>query len=137
MGDRANIYLVDNVDRETGKVLGGIYLYTHWRGHLWPETLGHALDSTLAQDRWDDPEYLARIITQYVFADLVDSSSGGGISTRIGDNGHDIIVVDLYAEKVYFASEGREKDSGYWRHGRSYADYVDTVLNPGWQGECG
>jgi hypothetical protein len=38
MGDRANIYLVDN--RDAGR---GIYLYTHWNGYEWPEKLRQAL----------------------------------------------------------------------------------------------
>jgi hypothetical protein len=116
MGDRANIYLVDTNDAKHG-----IYLYTHGSGYEWPEHLRKALD--FGRDRWGDEQYLARVITTSVFANIADQTSGGGVSTVIGDNSYPIIVADLVNSQVHFAEEGKEKER-QWSHGRSFAEYV-------------
>lgn len=119
MGDRANIYLeMPGKDGEPD----GIYLYTHYYGHEWPEMLRQALE--FGRGQWTDDQYLARIVTSRVFADLVDSEVGGGVSLRIGDNGYPIIVCDLIRREVSFAAEGGERDPRARRGHMSFADYV-------------
>jgi len=124
MGDRANIYLVTPKSYGPKAQVGGIYLYTHWSGYAFPEKLREALE--FGKGRWDDDQYLARIITSRVFADLVDSETGGGIGLTIGDNeiGRPVLVVDLINGTVSFAAEG---DEGYpsRRYGqKTFAEYV-------------
>lgn len=105
MGDRANVYL--EMSGKDGQP-DGIYLYTHWKGHAWPELLREAL--SFGRGRWNDDQYLARIITSRMFADLVDDETGGGVSLRIADNEYPIIVCDLIHQRVSFAEEGSECD---------------------------
>lgn len=117
MGDRANIYVVDRRpaaadDTETI----GIYLYTHYYGDEWVEQLRQALALPIAQRRWNDPQYLIRIVTDYVFRSLRDSETGGGISTEIGDNSYPITILDVANGTVSFAAEGSEEDRNNWRH---------------------
>jgi hypothetical protein len=122
MGDRANIYL------EMPKAYGqdaersGVYLYTHWSGSEWPEKLREALE--FGKGRWDDDPYLARIITSRVFADLVDSETGGGLSLVLTDNEYPITVVDLSNQTVSFAPLGGETDSNQRVAVKSFADFV-------------
>ncbi len=93
MGDRANIYLHDSDIPATG-----MFLYTHWSGYRWPAALQEAL--TFGKGRWDDPQYLARIIASRVFHELVDSETGGGLSTEMGDNEYPLLCVDLVRKTV-------------------------------------
>jgi hypothetical protein len=117
VGDRANIYLTQASDTERG-----IYLYTHWSGYRWPERLREALE--FGKGRWNDSQYLARIITSRVFAELVDETVSGGIGLEIGDNERPITIVDLDGMTVSFSNEGQETQRKEWTDTRSFADYV-------------
>lgn len=122
MGDRANILVVGE-PAENGTV-HGIYLYTHWSGYRWPETLRAALDSANARRRWRDGTYLTRIIVSQVFGDIHDSEYGGGISTRRTDNEHPITILDIPNQRVAWALEGSELDTEEWYGHISFADFV-------------
>ena len=122
MGDRANVFMVDQKPDSTGLV-HGIYLYTHWNGYRWPEMLREALDSPVARGRWEDEQYLARIIVDQLFADLRDRETGGGISTVRGDNSYDIIVLDMLNQRVAFARQGEESQVDNWFEPQSYAQF--------------
>lgn len=132
MGDRANIFVVDNDPTR------GIYLYTHWNGHRWPEALRKALDSPQARDRWDDPAYLTRIVATQVFADLGASSTGGGISTWMCDSNRPVIVLDVVKGTVAFANHPHEHQRQDWYDQMSFdeftaqekADYPVTKCGP-------
>lgn len=52
----------------------GIYLYTHRKGQDWPERLRQALITGPARLRWEDPQYLARILIDQLFSDLRDKA---------------------------------------------------------------
>ena len=95
MGDRGNIRLV-------GKQFGptGIYFYTHWSGSSIKEWLANALER---KQRWEDPAYLARIIFCELIApgDDLLGETGYGISCRIQDNEHNILVVDTDNLRVW------------------------------------
>jgi len=123
MGDRANIYL-EMPTPDGGR--GGVYLYIHWSGESWPESLREAL--AFGRKRWNDDQYLARIITSRVFADLVDEETGGGLSLRIGDNERPIIVVDLAGQTVSFAREGSETDPEQRQHSMSFEEFTAQPL---------
>lgn len=87
MGDRGNI-----VVRQSDSPSDDVWFYTHWSGSEIKETVQSAL---ARQQRWDDPPYLARII----FCELVKGNeadeAGFGISTRLQDNEHPILFVDI------------------------------------------
>lgn len=122
MGDRANIYLVMPKSYGPKAETGGIYLYTHWSGYRWPEALREALE--FGKGRWNDDQYLARIITSRVFGDLVESETGGGIGLTIGDNEHLITVANLVDNTVSFAEEGDETDPRKRFGTMTFAEYV-------------
>jgi hypothetical protein len=59
------------------------------------------------KSRWTDPSYLARII----FVEMgggEQSETGHGISTRMCDNEHPIILVNCDAQKVELRSETKD-----------------------------
>ena len=93
MGDRANILIGSSNNDE----FRGVYLYTHWAGTELPETLQSALRRG---ERWDDEQYLARI----VFCEMVKGNESGetgyGISVSLGDGGGRILRVDTTSQTV-------------------------------------
>ena len=94
MGDRGNIVI--EADGQTFP--HEVYLYTHWDGSNVKKTLKKAL--VKGRDRWDDPQYLARVI----FQTLIDGDqnvTGYGLSTKMGDGGTEIYV-NLEQQKVKF-----------------------------------
>lgn len=100
MGDRGNI--VVRQEKDTNR--GDVWFYTHWSGNQ----IAHAVHRALAKrERWNDDSYLARII----FCQLIDSDTEGttgfGISTRMQDNEHPILVVDVPGQCVFFVEEER------------------------------
>lgn len=119
MGDKANVFVRQEEDG------AGVYLYTHWGGHNLPETVQAALAHKVS---WDDPQYLARVIFCHMIGDDVRGDLNYGISARIGDNGHKILVVDATVKggRVgYAAPPSRRQDPQpspvLWT---SFADFV-------------
>lgn len=94
MGDRGNIIVIDDVT----DVLHprGVVLYTHWSGTEIKDTLKQALRH---EDRWDDAAYLTRIIFDKLRGGDT-GTTGYGISSFIGDNEHDFLVVDVKRQVV-------------------------------------
>ena len=103
MGDRANVYSVDQSDRTKG-----VYLYTHWCGEELPFIVQGAL---LRRQRWSDGSYLNRIIFSEMIKDSVTDETGYGIGANMGDNGRPIIVVDVANQTIGFAEEGKEPET--------------------------
>jgi len=100
MGDRANILV------KADKKDSGVYLYTHWGRESLPGVLGEALKPKL---RWDDPQYLARII----FDKMVGKNQGGecgfGISSQPGDGTDYVLIVDCDAQTITDANLDKPK----------------------------
>lgn len=71
MGDRAQVHIEDT----------GVYLYTHWGATNLPTTVANALGRDA---RWNDPEYLARII----FDEMTEGSHGSETGHGIGMEQH-------------------------------------------------
>jgi hypothetical protein len=91
MGDRANL-VVETGDDER------VFFYTHWGGSELPAALHRGL---ARKQRWDDPSYLARIL----FDELsrghdIDDECRYGISGRIQDNEHDVLLVRPLSKTV-------------------------------------
>jgi len=73
MGDRAQVLIEDE----------GVYLYTHWEGSKLENTVKRAIGK---RQRWNDPEYLARIIFDEMIGDDQGNETGYGIGgTEHGD----------------------------------------------------
>lgn len=107
MGDRANIFFVDDQEGTEGR---GVYMYTHWSGAALPEIVQRGL--ARGKPRWSDAQYLGRILFCELVADDVEGETGFGLSTRLGDNEHAIIRVDAKRTRVSFHLPGRERDLG-------------------------
>jgi len=121
MGDRGNIV----IRQSAGTNSGDVWLYTHWGGTDIPEVVKRALAK---KQRWDDKSYLARII----FQELVGDDKGGtgfDLSTRLQDNEHDLLVVDIPSQKVCVVDPNVEKDGKLPvdykpKRGWTFEDYV-------------
>jgi len=69
MGDRGQVIIEDT----------GIVLYTHWRATELPDDVFRSLS---LRERWDDPEYLARIIFCHMTQSRCSTETNGyGIGT--------------------------------------------------------
>ena len=96
MGDRAQVLMKDE----------GVYLYTHWGAYTLPKDVAVALDSQAGRGRWEDPEYLARIVFDCMKKDDTTGETGFGISTHEGD-AQFVIEVDSAKQTV------RHEDQSY------------------------
>jgi hypothetical protein len=111
MGDRANV-LVKADDKDSG-----VYIYTHWSGEELPKLVQKALAK---EWRWDDAQYLTRIIYDTVVGKEFGTETGFGISTQVGDGDDRVIEVNSDAETVKLNKKTY-----------SFQEYVD-LKNPKW-----
>ena len=111
MGDRANVIVHDGAET--------VCLYTHWAGTELPETLQAAL--IRGRERWDDAQYLARIIFCEMVKGCEMSVLGYGISQTPGDGADRILHVDVNSQSISIANGPRI----------SFSEYV-SLPNIGW-----
>ncbi len=129
MGDRGNIVIKQFGSDER------VYLYTHWRGTELPTILRDALASEAGRRRWNDNVYLARIIFTEMQRNARDPELGFGISTRLTDNEHPILVVDCEAREVRVEADPDGRSSPAVGKRWSFEDYVKLPFahHPGWE----
>lgn len=77
MGDRGNIVVQGDGSK--------VFLYTHWTGSDLPNILKRALKR--GESRWDDAQYLTRIIFCEMVGYDINGTTGFGISSVEGDGG--------------------------------------------------
>jgi hypothetical protein len=118
MGDRANVLVRDNY------YTNGVYLYTHWGGYNLPKVLQNALKK---EWRWDDASYLARIIFDEMTDGEHGKETGYGISSRVGDGGDRILIVDTGMQRIFFA----DKEWSFTQYCHLSGDDLDNVWNMG------
>lgn len=115
MGDRGNII-----------VRGGgsqVYLYTHRRGI---EIVEMARQALARRQRWDDVQYLTRI----VFCTMVEGSfsdeTGFGITSNLHDNGHPLLVINCDEQQVFLEADHRSLHyaPGKDAHPMSFENFV-------------
>lgn len=93
MGDRGNIKVNDG--------LRSVYLYTHGKGSQLPEIVQKAMRTDVARARWDDAQYLARILfCELVGKDAWESETGFGIGAVMGDGEDQVVEVDVARQRV-------------------------------------
>lgn len=122
MGDRANVVVIADDEEREGKT--AVFLYTHWNGTELPATLKLALE--FGRERWNDSQYLARIIFNRMTRGREDEETGFGISTLLGDNGHPLLVVDVPNQLVIEYSEDEYNEHGFAKlpkRGASFEKY--------------
>lgn len=89
MGARAQVHIKDT----------GVYLYTHWgASHIFDDVV----TAISQQIRWDDPEYLARIIFDCMKGTEVTGELGYGIGTSKHGDIERLVIVDCSAKHVEF-----------------------------------
>jgi len=104
MGARAQVFMKDE----------GVYLYTHWGSGSLVDDVRLALASPYGRNRWDDPEYLARIIFDVMEGDDHGGETGFGIGgSEHGDLDYAPITVDCNNQTVTVDGETK-----------SFADFV-------------
>lgn len=92
MGDRANVKWVDSDD-------GVLHFYTHWSGYKLQATVAAALNR--GRNRWDDDQYLARIVfCEMIQDDVVGGETGFGLATYVGDGEDRIVTVNTKTQTV-------------------------------------
>jgi len=91
MGDRAQVKIVGDSEHP-------VYLYTHWDGYEIKKVTANALNR--GTSRWDDSEYLARIIFSEMIRDDIDGTTGYGISTVQHEDIEVLVTVDCDCEEV-------------------------------------
>lgn len=88
MGDRGQILIKDT----------GIYLYTHWSGYTLKKILQTALQR---KQRWNDVEYLTRIIFCEMIGDDIKGETGYGIGNiEHGDLNNPLLIVDVKKQTI-------------------------------------
>ena len=89
MGDRANIVVKSGGEQ--------VCLYTHWSG----SSLGEALQEALKlRTRWEDFQYLTRIIFCQMVKSDEDSTTGYGITQNVWDGDNRIWYVNVDTQTV-------------------------------------
>lgn len=84
MGDRGHIVIEQPRDQPA------VVLYTHRSANGLPHLLAQALGK---EARWNDPEYLARIIFDQISNDASETT-GAGIGTELQGDAWRVITVD-------------------------------------------
>ena len=98
MGDRGQVKVIGH----NGK---SVYLYTHWKASSLVETVREALDSQAGRNRWDDVEYLTRIIFDYMTG-LQREETGYGIGTTAHGDVWRIVEVNVEKQTVTIFDDG-------------------------------
>ncbi len=112
MGDRAQVHIVDE----------NVWLYTHWDGSQLIETVRAALSKKW---RWDDPEYLARIIFDEMVGKNQGKETGFGISSG-GSGDVDLIVSVNCKQQTVEAKKTNGFVSGKVILSESFADFTNN-----------
>lgn len=89
MGARAQVHIKDT----------GVYLYTHWGAGRIFEDVAEAIQKNW---RWDDPEYLTRIIFDCMKRSDIEGETGFGIGTGQHGDIERLVVVDCKNKQVSF-----------------------------------
>ena len=90
MGSRGQVYIKD-------EGVEGVYLYTHWNA----DELSGVVKRALAKRwRWDDSEYLARIIFDEMIGQHQGEQVGFGVGTTEHGDIKKLIIVDCWKKRV-------------------------------------
>lgn len=87
MGDRGQVFVKDV----------GVYLYTHWGATGLVEVVREAIARRL---RWDDPEYLARIVFCEMVAGHERDETGFGIGSHVHEDVWRLVELNCEGQMV-------------------------------------
>lgn len=120
MGNRANVLVKES------EIDGGVYLYTHWAGSDIPADLQKALAKKI---RWNDCQYLTRIIFDTITEGEQGNETGYGISAFCGDGSGRVLVVNVDAETVSFKGKSWSFDEYVSLSQRDISEVWNIDLN--------
>ena len=105
MGDRAQVKIVSTHEDEPP-----VFLYTHWGARELVDVVGRAI---ARGERWNDMEYLGRIVFEQMLHDLSDPGreTGLGIGTRRHGDIWREVVLDLAEQKCLVYDHGDIRES--------------------------
>lgn len=109
MGTRAQVYFPETK----------IYLYQHYDGYNLPNTVRDALKR--GKDRWDDPEYLARIVFCEMIRDDIDVTTGYGIDAAFHDDVEYLITLHTDTLRIVINHINSHSDS------LSFEEYINST----------
>jgi hypothetical protein len=107
MGDRVQVNIKDDADN--------VWFYSHWNGDGVIEVVKAALTR---HARWDDTQYLARIIFEEMIKDSIGDETGYGIGTRGYTERR--VIVDAGNQEVTIIRDEKTVWSG------SFDEFVDS-----------
>jgi hypothetical protein len=87
MGDRGQVLILPDK----------VYLYTHWSAYNLTQTVQRALSKNL---RWDDSEYLARIIFDAMIGKNQGEETGFGIGSKLHGDVYRLVTVNCENQTV-------------------------------------
>lgn len=95
MGDRGQVYIKDNK----------VFLYSHWGA----SALMNDVKAAIAKKwRWNDPDYLTRIIFDEMTKGSHDEETGYGIGTQMAGDIWRLVTVDCKKQTVTVTDHGKE-----------------------------
>ena len=98
MGARTQVLIKDT----------GVYLYSHWGSG----SIMLAVVRAIANEwRWDDPEYLARIIFDEMMSGNHGGETGFGIGTKMHGDLDNLVTVDCDKQEVTYTSMSNGQSS--------------------------
>jgi len=100
MGARAQVHIKDT----------GVYLYTHWGAGSIEEDAKNAIARGV---RWDDPEYLTRIIFDQMKGTNTTSELGFGIGTSQHGDIEKLITVSCKEQTVRVLDIYEKQETSY------------------------
>lgn len=126
MGDRGQVHVIGNTWNEEEEE-NHVWLYTHWACHSLIENVQTALRR---KERWNDCEYLTRMIFSEMIRDSINDSTGFGI--RGGENGkhsdvYRIVTVDIPNQKV-IVEKGNDYIEEEVRFNGTFDSFIETEI---------
>lgn len=118
MGDRGNIVMRCSD--------GDIFFYTHWEGYRIPEI---AREAIARRQRWNDEQYLTRIVFCTMVAGHESGETSFGITRSMHDNSYPLLIIDCEKQQVFLEAPpedatGRRQPSPA-AHAVSFADFAN------------
>jgi len=92
LGTRAQVKVVSDCEHEAP-----VFLYQHYDGDQLLKTVKKAIRK---KQRWNDFEYLCRIIFSEMIKDYINDETGYGIGTNVHSDLDYLIVVDLKTQTI-------------------------------------
>ena len=114
MGDRGQVLIKDE----------GVYLYTHWGATVLVDVVKKAIAKKW---RWDDAEYLARIIFDEMIGSEQGEQSGYGISTSKHGDIWRLVTVDCENGKVTVEDNDKVEFEGTFEEFIAAEDWTDKA----------